>query len=121
MENYTIYFIKNRNSNIESISFNVSDGHIPSDEIIKSTLEDEHGKVYEWWREGLRDDSTANAIKNSHPDTERLNKLQRLTKGYGIGWVLRESGNGRGMRLHETSMPGAVKSVRKAIDNYKEK
>ena len=49
-------------------------------------------------------------------DTERLNFLQKLTAGYGKGWILRLSGYGRGWRLHETSQPGALPSVREAID-----
>jgi hypothetical protein len=53
-------------------------------------------------------------------DTERLDKLQRLTKGYGLGWILRDSTTGRGMRLQESSAPGAADSVRQAIDNYNE-
>ena len=53
-------------------------------------------------------------------DSKRLDKLQSLTTGYGNGWVLRESYYGRGMRLHETTLPEAVIDVRTAIDNYKE-
>lgn len=51
-------------------------------------------------------------------DTERLDLLQKLTKGYGNGWILRNSSQGRGLRLHETSLDSAVKNVRQAIDNY---
>lgn len=49
-------------------------------------------------------------------DTERLDFLQKLTAGYGRGWLLRLSGYGRGWRLHETSTLGAVPDVRDAID-----
>ncbi len=49
-------------------------------------------------------------------DTERLDWLQSQTKGYGYGWVCRDSATGRGMRLHETLLPGAVSDVREAID-----
>lgn len=49
-------------------------------------------------------------------DTSRLDYLQSLTKGYGRGWLLRESTTGRGMRLHETSSEMAAISVRAAID-----
>tara|TARA_R100000781_G_scaffold115008_1_gene88423 strand:- start:4679 stop:5095 length:417 start_codon:yes stop_codon:yes gene_type:complete len=52
-------------------------------------------------------------------DSERLDKLESLATGYGKGWILRESINGRGMRLHETSQEGAYPTVREAIDNYK--
>jgi len=44
--------------------------------------------------------------------------LQKLTTGYGNGWILRISKNGRGLRLHETTLAGAVPDVRKAIDKY---
>lgn len=51
-------------------------------------------------------------------DTERLDYLQAMIdRGHYTGRVLcRESTNGRGFRLHETSLPGAVSSVREAID-----
>lgn len=49
-------------------------------------------------------------------DTERLDFLQKLTAGYGRGWILRLSSYNRGWRLHETSTPGAVPDVRDAID-----
>jgi len=64
-------------------------------------------------------------IEDSKADTQRLDFLQSMTKGYGIGWVLRDSTSGRGMRLHETSGDGyhdprtrdSIKAtVRDAID-----
>ncbi len=51
-------------------------------------------------------------------DSDRLDKLQNLTEGYGSGWVLRGSFNRRGMRLHETSQDGGNPDVRQAIDAY---
>lgn len=48
-------------------------------------------------------------------DTEMLDWLQDRTKGYGKGWVCRDSITGRGMRLHETSKQDAKGTVRKAI------
>ena len=51
-------------------------------------------------------------------DSDRLDKLQNLTEGYGSGWVLRGSFNRRGMRLHETFQDGGNPDVRKAIDAY---
>lgn len=57
-------------------------------------------------------------MKKPITDTDRINKLQELTKGYGKGWILRESIKGRGMRLHETYRTEASKTVREAIDNY---
>jgi len=39
-------------------------------------------------------------------DKERLDAMQGLTIGYGKGWILRDSLNGRGLRLHETSQDG---------------
>lgn len=49
-------------------------------------------------------------------DAWRLDALQSTTKGYGAGWILRESTSDRGMRLHETTQEGAQPSVREAID-----
>lgn len=49
-------------------------------------------------------------------DKARLDFMQAASKGYGQGWILRESTSGRGMRLHETSLAGASLSVREAID-----
>lgn len=51
-------------------------------------------------------------------DTERLDMLQKLMTGYGKGWVLRLSSEGRGLRLHETHHEDAVPDVREAIDMY---
>lgn len=51
-------------------------------------------------------------------DTELLDALQATTKGYGNGWVLRESSNGRGMRLHETEGVEGFSTVREAIEDY---
>ena len=48
-------------------------------------------------------------------DTEMLDWLQRQTKGYGVGWICRDSNFGKGMRLHETSREDASASVRDAI------
>lgn len=49
-------------------------------------------------------------------DAERLDFVERSSKGYGLGWIFRESRTGRGMRLHETSEEGASASAREAID-----
>jgi len=55
-------------------------------------------------------------------DTKRLDKLQKLSTGYGNGWILRESMRNRGMRLLETSRRGSLegpyKDVRRAIDKF---
>jgi len=51
-------------------------------------------------------------------DKARLDKLEKLTTGYGKGWILRESSTGRGMRLHETSRDYAYPNVRDAIDAF---
>jgi hypothetical protein len=55
-------------------------------------------------------------------DTQRLNFLQNLLarKKYTGRCVLRESTTGRGWRLHETSDPNALPSVREAIDRFME-
>ncbi|GAH32504.1 unnamed protein product [marine sediment metagenome] len=55
-------------------------------------------------------------IAEQNADTARLDFLQAQTKGYGLGWILRVSLRGRGMRLHETSQEGAKPTVREAID-----
>ena len=57
-------------------------------------------------------------LAEARKDGERLDKLQRLTTGYGRGWLLRLSSTNRGMRLHETSDAGANRDVRRAIDNF---
>ena len=44
-----------------------------------------------------------------------LDGLQAMTKGYGRGWICRNSTTGRGMRLHETSQPDAKPTVREAL------
>jgi hypothetical protein len=49
-------------------------------------------------------------------DTERLDFLQKLTRGYGNGWILRPSSTMRGWRLHESSHDEATPDVREAID-----
>ncbi len=51
-------------------------------------------------------------------DSQLLDALQEATTGYGKGWIFRESYNGRGMRLHETILDGAVPDVREAIFNF---
>ncbi len=50
-------------------------------------------------------------------DRQLLDWLQEQTKGYGLGWIVRNSCCGRGMRLHETSQEGAVPTIREAIVN----
>ena len=53
-------------------------------------------------------------------DTERIDFLQKLTKdaNYTGKVVCRWSAIGRGWRLHETSKPDGVSSVRDAIDLF---
>lgn len=55
-------------------------------------------------------------VRELSKDKERLDWLQSQTKGYGTGWLCRDSTTGRGMRLHETSTIGAFPDVRQAID-----
>ena len=47
-------------------------------------------------------------------DTEMLDFLQKNTKGYGVGWICRDSYTGRGLRLHETEI-GADKGTRSTV------
>jgi len=58
-------------------------------------------------------------------DTERLDALEKISRGpdaarprYGIGWILRMSNTGRGLRLHESNSIEANPNIRKAIDRY---
>lgn len=61
-------------------------------------------------------DRQAGIVAELKKDRERLDWLQSHTKGYGTGWICRDSRTGRGMRLHETSEAGAFMDVRQAID-----
>ena len=54
-------------------------------------------------------------------DTKRLDFMQKQTKGYGTGWIFRDSVMGRGMRLHEHSGEGTSSSPREAIDKLMNK
>jgi len=63
----------------------------------------------------------ADMMRELREDQERLDALQYMTKGYGTGWILRQSSTGRGMRLHETTRAGASKDVRAAIDAARSK
>jgi len=48
-------------------------------------------------------------------DTEMLDWLGKNAKGYGHGWICRNSTTGRGLRVHETTDADALPSVREAI------
>ena len=48
-------------------------------------------------------------------DTEMLDWLDKNAKGYGNGWVCRDSVCGLGLRLHETSDEESYPNVRTAI------
>lgn len=64
--------------------------------------------------ERLKDEIRRDTVR-CPTDTQLLDWLQKQTKGYGIGWIVRNSCCGRGMRLHETSQEGAMLTIRKAI------
>ena len=55
-----------------------------------------------------------------HTDTELLDYLQSLNDNalYTGKCSLRDSSNGRGWRMHETTLDDAVIDVRQAIENY---
>lgn len=55
-----------------------------------------------------------------YTDKELLDWMQSQTKGYGNGWIFRNSKTGRGMRLHETYDSGKEvnRDVRKAISAH---
>ena len=67
-------------------------------------------------------DETLNqkAVNGTLTDKERLDYLQKLLDkaDYTGKCILRESGLGRGFRLHETTRQTAVSDVRQAIDDY---
>ena len=46
---------------------------------------------------------------------EMLDWLDKNMRGYGKGWICRDSSCGRGLRLHETNLPGTKPTVREAI------
>jgi hypothetical protein len=48
-------------------------------------------------------------------DKEMLDWLGENARGYGNGWICRDSSMGRGLRLHETSLDGTKPTVREAI------
>ena len=93
-----------------------------TEEILKKQITDTNGDICRnYTKEDIlqaMEDYAQQAIASHEADTKRLDKLQSLTKGYGKGWVLRDSSNGRGMRLHETSLDNAVSDVRTAIDLF---
>ncbi len=49
-------------------------------------------------------------------DKKRLDWLEEQTAGYGEGWIARDSTQGRGFRLHETTLKDARPTAREAID-----
>ncbi len=61
------------------------------------------------------DQAISDCIKIKQSDTELLDWLEKNTRGYGKGWICRDSTTGRGLRLHETSDYGASPTVRRAI------
>ena len=67
------------------------------------------------WDRHITIDGKAGVFKYPPSDTEMLDWLEKHRKGYGIGWICRDSFTGRGLRLHETSMKEAQPTVRKAI------
>ena len=69
----------------------------------------------------LKGNGEYNQDPNKRTDTERLNAIQNLEKGYGKGWVLRNSIFDRGLRLHETKLDDANPDIRIAIDNFLDK
>ncbi len=90
---------------------------------------------YKWFLKSLREDQLEDFNQGSinqqkdwyisyledhyaKADRDRFDKIQAMTTGYGKGWVMRLSGSSRGLRLHESSRPEAVESVRMAIDKF---
>lgn len=56
-------------------------------------------------------DDTYEIFVEGPTDTELLDWLDANTKGYGGGWVCRNSITGRGMRLHEMETKGAQEFI----------
>lgn len=67
--------------------------------------------------DSMRDFATAQAVRIAEVDSDRalLDSMQKMTEGYGNGWIFRRSETGRGWRLHETSRDGAHLNIRDAI------
>jgi hypothetical protein len=63
-------------------------------------------------------DELYEAIELLKADQRRINYIQESTKGYGNGWIFRQSITDRGMRLHETEQAYAFRDVRDAIDAH---
>ena len=65
-------------------------------------------------------DIDLNTLNSLLADQHRLDYLQQLLDdgGYTGRCVLRDSGTGRGWRLHETGREASFDSVRDAIDHY---
>ncbi|KKN91137.1 hypothetical protein LCGC14_0220020 [marine sediment metagenome] len=59
--------------------------------------------------------------EESPSDKEILDWLDKNMRGYGKGWICRDSSCGRGLRLHETNLPGTKPTVREAIVDAMEK
>lgn len=60
-------------------------------------------------------DSIVKHVSGQPTDEEMLDWLQENMKGYGKGWVCRDSCCGRGLRVHETSQDDAKPTIREAI------
>lgn len=56
-------------------------------------------------------------MKKNITDEDMLDWLEKNARGYGNGWVCRDSTTGRGLRLHETSGSDAKPTVREAIED----
>lgn len=51
-------------------------------------------------------------------DTERLDALQKLIGVHSSQVICRWSSQGRGWRLHESTIPGSKDDIREAIDAF---
>lgn len=58
---------------------------------------------------------------NKPTDKEMLDWLDKNMRGYGKGWICRDSSTGRGLRLHEHSGDRTKPTVREAIADAIEK
>lgn len=96
------------------LSVSTGDIRVDRDETIEPCPNDQTRMVELTWQqyaEGL-----VKVAEEALPDKRRMDFIESTKKGYGSGWVFRESSNGRGMRLHETSAPDTAPTARGAID-----
>ena len=96
--------------------------HILASDILEAVSYEKPQAIIEKYKEFIAKndglDVEASSIVGTITDTQRLDFLNVMTGSYTGNVIMRDSTNGRGWRLHETSHDQAVPDVRKAIDEY---